>query len=87
MHFQVQLKDSSKKPCSARYLHGVAVQYTTEPSGGEEGSLVRADLEVLGLGGSRVVVRSPTNPALVWKISREAQDDERLYFKVMGSWL
>ena len=27
MHFQVQLKDSSKKPCSARYLHGVAVQY------------------------------------------------------------
>ena len=47
---------------------------------------IRAQLEVLGLGGSRVVVRSPCNPARVWKLSKEAQDDERDDFKLMSSW-
>ena len=48
--------------------------------------MVKAELQVLGLGGSRVVVRSPANPTLVWKVSREEQETERKLFKLMGNW-
>ena len=74
MKFSIQLKDSRKEPCSARYLHAVSVEYHTHAVGDEPGSVVKADLQVLGLGGSRVVVRSPANPTLAWKLSRESQD-------------
>ena len=52
--------------------------------GDEPGSVVKADLQVLGLGGSRVVVRSPANPTLAWKLSRESQDTEREMFSNHG---
>ena len=41
---------------------------------------------VVGLGGSRIVVRSPSNPTLVWKISKEEQETERKLFRLMGRW-
>ena len=86
MKFSIQLKDSRKEPCSARYLHAVSVEYHTHAVGDEPGSVVKADLQVLGLGGSRVVVRSPANPTLAWKLSRESQDTEREMFRIMGNW-
>ena len=81
MLFHFQLKDASKKPCSARYLHAASVEYTTEVAGREAGSVVKAEL-----GGSRVFVRSPANPTLVWKISRGEQETERKPFRLMGNW-
>ena len=86
MRFSIQLKDSRKEPCSARYLHAVSIEYHTHAIGDEPGSVVKADLQVLGLGGSRVVVRSPANPTLAWKLSRESQDTEREMFRIMGNW-
>ena len=86
MKFSIQLKDSRKEPCSARYLHAVSVEYHTHAVGDEPGSVVKTDLQVLGLGGSRVVVRSPANPTLAWKLSRESQDTEREMFRIMGNW-
>ena len=86
MRFSIQLKDSRKEPCSARYLHAVSIEYHTHAIGDEPGSVVKADLQVLGLGGSRVVVRSRANPTLAWKLSRESQDTEREMFRIMGNW-
>ena len=32
------------------------------------------------------MVRSPANPTLAWKLSRESQDTEREMFRIMGNW-
>ena len=86
MLFRIQLKDATKRPCSARYLMAASVEYSTTPMAKGAGNMVKTDLLVVGLGGSRIVVRSPSNPTLVWKISKEEQETERKLFRLMGRW-
>ena len=88
MLFRIQLKDAAKKPCSARYLMAASVEYSTAATAQGAGSMVKTDLQVLGLGGSRIVMRSPSNPTLVWKwkVSKEEQETERKLFGLMGRW-
>ena len=86
MIFTVQLRHSRKQPCSSRYLPEVAVEYTSQGHSAEPARVIQCDLHVLGLGGSRVVVRSPANPTLAWKFSREDQDMEKSMFMAMGCW-
>ncbi|CAE7600840.1 unnamed protein product [Symbiodinium sp. CCMP2592] len=90
MQFTIQLKDASKEACSGRYLHAASLVYFAhqDRQGAEPGSpqKVATALEVLGLGGSRVVFRSPSNPAKCWKLSKRSQEAERDLFKVTGPW-
>ena len=86
MLFRIQLKDAKKRPCSARYLMAASVEYSTKATATGAGTMVKTDLLVVGLGGSRIVVRSPSNPTLVWKISKEEQETERKLFRLMGRW-
>ncbi|CAE7420811.1 unnamed protein product [Symbiodinium microadriaticum] len=72
--------------CSARYLMAASVEDSSTAMAKAAGSMVKTDLQVLGLGGSRIVVRSPSNPTLVWKISKEEQETERKLFRLMGRW-
>ena len=82
MLFRIQLKDAKKRPCSARYLMAASVEYSTKATARGAGTMVKTDLLVVGLGGSRIVVRSPSNPTLVWKISKEEQESGSCF----GSW-
>ncbi|CAE7245871.1 unnamed protein product [Symbiodinium sp. CCMP2456] len=52
---------------------------------GEEAGVTSTPLQVLGLGGSRIVVVAPHQDNLVWKISVCPQERERLACRVLGA--
>ena len=79
MTFTVQMR-KDVNPCHSRYHPQVKVRYTDLEAG--ETSL---DLVVVGLGGSRIVTRTPHRPGVVWKLSTYPQDPEVKICRVFGA--
>ena len=81
MQFVVKMR-KDVKPYHSRYEPELRVTYTN--SGGEAG-VTSTPLQVLGLGGSRIVAVAPHQDNLVWKISICPQERERVACKVLGA--
>ena len=79
MTFTVQMR-KDVNPCHSRYHPQVKVRYTDREAG--DTSL---DLVVVGLGGSRIVTRTPHRPGVVWKFSTYPQDPEVKICRVFGA--
>ena len=67
------------RPCHSRYHPELRVTYKN--SGGAAG-VTSTPLQVLGLGGSRVVAVAPHQ---VWKLSVYPQDQERKVCRLLGA--
>ena len=65
MEFRVEVKKASVKPCHSRYHPVLSVRYQNADQTG----VTSVQLQVLGLGGSRIVCAAPHATDRVWKIS------------------
>ena len=73
MEFRVEVKKASVKPCHSRYHPVLSVRYQNADQTG----VTSVQLQVLGLGGSRIVCAAPHATDRVWKISEYPQDIEQ----------
>ena len=80
MTFTVQMK-KEVHPCHSRYHPQVKVRYFGYGQAGD----TSLDLEVVGLGGSRIVTRTPHLQGVLWKISTHPQHPEVRICKVLGA--
>ena len=71
MEFRVEVKKASVKPCHSRYHPVMSVRYRNADQTG----VTSVQLQVLGLGGSRIVCAAPHASDRVWKISQYPQDN------------
>ena len=81
MEFVVKLR-KDVRPCHSRYHPELRV--TDKNSGGAAG-VTSTPLQVLGMGGSRVVAVAPHQENLVWKLSVYPQDQERKVCRLLGA--
>ena len=80
MEFQVEVKKASVKPCHSRYHPVMSVRYQNADQTGA----TSVQLQVLGLGGSRIVCAAPHASDRVWKISEYPQDIEQRVSRLFG---
>ena len=80
MVFTIQMRNQVN-PCHSRYHPQVKVRYFGYGQAGD----TSLDLEVVGLGGSRIVTRTPHLPGVLWKISTHPQHPEIKVCKVLGA--
>ena len=80
MEFRVEVKKASVKPCHSRYHPVLSVRYQNADQTG----VTSVQLQVLGLGGSRIVCAAPHATDRVWKISEYPQDIEQRVSRLFG---
>ena len=80
MEFRVEVKKASVKPCHSRYHPVLSVRYQNADQTG----VASVQLQVLGLGGSRIVCAAPHATDRVWKISEYPQDIEQRVSRLFG---
>ena len=80
MEFRVEVKKASVKPCHSRYRPVMSVRYQNADKTGA----TSVQLQVLGLGGSRIVCAAPHASDRVWKISQYPQDTEQRVSRLFG---
>ena len=80
MEFRVEVKKASVKPCHSRYHPVMSVRYQNADQTG----VTSVQLQVLGLGGSRIVCAAPNASDRVWKISQYPQDIEQRVSQLFG---
>ena len=80
MEFRVEVKKASVKPCHSRYHPVMSVRYQNADQTG----VTSVQLQVLGLGGSRIVCAAPHASDRVWKISQYPQDIEQRVSQLFG---
>ena len=80
MEFRVEVKKASVKPCHSRYHPVMSVRYQNADQTG----VTSVQLQVLGLGGSRIVCAAPHASDRVWKISQYPQDIEQRVCQLFG---
>ena len=80
MEFRVEVKKASVKPCHSRYHPVMSVRYQNA----DETGVTSVHLQVLGLGGSRIVCAAPHASHRVWKISQYPQDTAQRVSRLFG---